>query len=404
MHPPIPPPSPRHILPALLACLPAAAVSSQPPTALLPLLSPILRQRVQLLSAASNDPWLPLLCYDHAKASKLSDIAKSDRFECHPVSGEVEVDWDTEVETGYRRIDKETLQALVSLQELDLIVKLLWCTGDQEGGGDGWRIGEVSVLDSSTPTVDGQQGCASIGEAEGRFKEATSKDLTSSRTSDALKPNHTANGKNHPTQPTLQAGDEEDDDAYWAQYDNTPARTPAPKQSPAPDSLINGSQNHGADEDAYYAQYASVQPAMDSHDQDEAQTNGGVETTLGHDEITHELHQNLSNHPDFSESSRAWTEDFKETEPLARPYTDDEGILVQPRPSSSGSSSGEDTVAKLERTASAQVQSEIGVKQHISFTVKSLYRLARTAGIERAEFERVVRTELDVLGLLEEDD
>src|SRR5271169_3321698 len=131
MPPPLPPPSPRHLLPSLLASLPAAAVSSQPPTALLPLLSPILRQRVQLLSAATEDPWLPLLCYDPEKASKLSAIAQSDIFEPHPVSGEVEVDWNSEVETRFRRVDEETFEAYVSLREFELSVKLLWCTGDQ---------------------------------------------------------------------------------------------------------------------------------------------------------------------------------------------------------------------------------------------------------------------------------
>lgn len=400
MHSPIPPPSPRHILPSLLACLATAAVSSQPPPALLSFLSPILRQRVQLLSVASSDPWLPLLCYDHAKASKLFEVAKSDRFECHPISGEVEVDWDTEVSTRYIRIDEETLQALVSLQELDLIVKLLWCTGDQEGGGDRWLIGEVSVQDSAKWTVDAQQGWESIGVAEARFKDVTSKDLTSSRTFDTYGGKHILNRASSPTEPTLQADGGEDDDAYWAQYDNTPARTPVPKPSPAPNSLPNTSQTQRADEDAYYAQYASVQPAMDNHDPDEAKINGSVKAALCRDEIAQE---NLSSHPELLELAGAWSDDFKEDGPLARLYEDDEGI-VQPRPSSSGSSSGEDTVAKLEHTASVQVQSETGVKQHISFSVKSLYRLARTAGIERAEFERLVRTELDVLGLLEDNE
>lgn len=47
-------------------------------------------------------------------------------------------------------------------------------------------------------------------------------------------------------------------------------------------------------------------------------------------------------------------------------------------------------------------QGEFGVKQHVSRSVKSLYMLARASGIDRQEFERLVRTELDMLGLMEE--
>ena len=35
--------------------------------------------------------------------------------------------------------------------------------------------------------------------------------------------------------------------------------------------------------------------------------------------------------------------------------------------------------------------------------MKSLYRLARVAGIEKEEFERLVRTELECLGLMDDD-
>jgi hypothetical protein len=79
--------------------------------------------------------------------------------------------------------------------------------------------------------------------------------------------------------------------------------------------------------------------------------------------------------------------------------------LKQPRPGSSGSS-GSDTVAKLEKRAAQRERdvSEVGIKQHIGTSVKSLYRLARGVGIGRGEFERIVRTELECLGLMDEDD
>jgi len=420
MPPPLPPPSLRYLLPPLIASLPSAAVSPQPPTALLPLLSPILRQRVQLLSAATKDPWLPLLCYDSEKVSKLSQIAQSDKFEPHPVSGEVEVDWDGEVETRYRRVDEETLEAYVSLREFELGVKFLWCTGDQEGGVYGWRIGEVSVLDSSSTSSSAQQGWESIGEAEGRFKETTLSDSNKVRDSNTLKPVHSTNGH---TQPTAAPEEEDDDeDAYWALYDNTPGRTPAIKRSPVPGPMPNSSSSTPhTSEEAYYAQYVSVQPAMDNHDPDEAFQNGPTESTLSRSSLTQEPHDSPShyehNHdhdPELSSSSHIWASSLppltQPVEPAAYgspfppfPLPEPDAEVLQPRPTSSGSSSSSQAVEKLENTAAALGQSEIGVKQHISTSVKSLFRLARAAGMERAEFERLVRTELDVLGLMEED-
>jgi hypothetical protein len=421
MPPPLPPPTPRHLLPPLIASLPAAALSSLPPAPLLPILSPILRQRVQLLSAATKDPWLPLLCYDPEKANKLSQIVRSDKFELHPVSGEVEVDWDSEVETRYRRVDEETLEAYVALREFELGVKLLWCTGDQEGGGDGWRIGEVSTLDFT------HKGWESIGEAEGRFKE-TAQSNSHLRDSNNLKPGHGTNGN---TQPTVAAEEEEeeeedyddddDDDDYWAQYDNAPARTPAIKRSPAPASMQNCSSSAApSSEDAYYAQYASVQPTMDNHDPDEASQNGPTESTLNRSTLTYEPHDSPSprdHDPDLStSSSHIWASGllpppgdppaYTDPEPDSRAPADvdSDTEVLQPRPTSSNSSSSSRTVEKLENSAAARGQSEIGVKQHISTSVKSLFRLARAAGVERGEFERLVRTELDVLGLMEEDD
>lgn len=356
----------------LLACLPAAAASPSPPTALLPLLSPILRQRVQLLSGANSEPWLQLLCYDASNASKLDTIVKNERFEPHPISGEVEVDWDDETQLQYRRVDEETLQALISLKGLGLTVRLIWCVNDEAGGGDGWRIGEVGVFDG----IDSTWGEITVSAAEACFD-------SSSR---------------HPSAPSTNGHKadeyEDDDDDYWAQYDKTPGHTPAPKHSPgpqAPGSISN-------DED-YYAQYASVQPAMDNHDPDEAQEQGNIESSLGRDDITHELQFSIATHSELNGTSNAWSENTSNHHISSR--------LAQPRPTSSAGSSGSETVERLEKKAEDAASigsSEIGIKQHISTSIKSLYRLAKVAGIQRNEFERLVRTELDVLSLMDEHD
>jgi hypothetical protein len=322
-------------------------------------------------------------------------VVKNERFEPHPVSGEVEIDWENEVDVTYKRVDEETLQALVSLRDLGLGVKLIWCVNDELGGGDGWRIGEVVVLDNNS---NGNWGQTTIASAESIFSSQKSQQ-------NLLSSYNQRNGTNSLLTPEAEADDEDDAD-YWAQYDNTPARTPAPKHSPAPPAMTNGGPGgdlrahmDGANgieegEEEYYKQYATVQPAMDNHDPDEAAQNGHVESSLGKEDIvTAELSSQQRNHfpQEILGEDMEWTE---------------EG-LKQPRPGSSGSS-GSDTVAKLERRAEAAQRerevSEVGIRQHIGTSVKSLYRLARGAGIERGEFERIVRTELECLGLMDEDD
>jgi hypothetical protein len=367
MQPTIHPPRARELLAPLLGALPAAAISKDPPTALLPLLSPILRQRVQLLSASSAEPWLSLLCYDHSKSSKLEQAVKNEALEPHPVSGEVEVDWEYDVQIRYKRIDEETLHAIVSLIPFGIDVKLVWCVNDELGGGNGWRIGEVTVPDSSAIW-----GEASISTAQDEFESRNTNKSTA------------VNGTNGGGLLTP-AADEGDDDDYWAQYDRTPSRTPA-KHSPAPPTMENA--RPPTDDEDYYAQYGSVQPAMDNHDPDEAQQNGDVETTLGRDEVMTGMQQHLASPPEPAITS-----------PLSE-------AILHPRPSSSTGSSGSDTVARLERQAAnpAPEQSEIAIKQHISTSMKSLYRLAKVGGIDRDEFERLVSTELECLSLMDEDE
>ncbi|PQE04037.1 hypothetical protein CJF31_00003154 [Rutstroemia sp. NJR-2017a BVV2] len=379
-------PNVESLVAPLLGSLPAASVSPQPPTALLPLLSPILRQRVQILSSSSEEPWLPLLCYDSSKISQLEKAVSNNRLEAHPVSGEVEVDWENEAEIQYRRLDKETLQALVTLRELSLSVRLVWCVGDELGGGDGWRIGEVGVLDSENQAKWGETDMAS---AETAFSTGAKRPST-----------ETAEDNTNTSKVTTSLDEEEeDDDDYWAQYDNTPARTPAPKYSPAPHSMQNESKD-GADEDSYYAQYTDVQPAMDNHDPDEAAQNGAIESSLGQDDhITSTLQQSLQD-PKVSNEANSWNQDSGSGIINVGEYVE----VAQPRPGSSTGSSGSDTVARLERRAELREQSEMGIKQHISTSIKSLYRLAKVAGIERGEFQRLVQTELDCLSLMDEDD
>ena len=52
----------------------------------------------------------------------------------------------------------------------------------------------------------------------------------------------------------------------------------------------------------------------------------------------------------------------------------------------------------------AQSASEVAIRQHVSTSIKSLFRLTRGAGLDREEFNDIVRRELDTLSLIAEDD
>ncbi|ATY58357.1 hypothetical protein A9K55_003288 [Cordyceps militaris] len=382
----ITPPDLSTLLTPILPALVPAAASSAPAPGILPFLAPILRQRVQILSSASQEPWLRLLCYDPARAPRLAEtVAAAARlFEPHPVSGEVEVDWACDAAARFRRLDRETLQGLVVLAETGLTFRLVYCVDDPDGNPDGWRIAEVTVADTNAPFADFGGAAAtakSIPEAERLFHQ-------------------TAKPAPTPAAPTqANNDDDDDDDGYWDRYDATPARTPANNRSPAPPpangrtGLRYGQPTAPAtdkDEDDYYAQYDDVQPAMDGHDPDEA------------------AHAAQLDPPATGLAPLAAQPPPQEGGPVRSRTSSEERLLLQhPRPASSASSHGSHTVAKLEAAAAAttagmQEQSEFGVRQHVSRSIRSLFQLSRSMGIGREEFEQMVKTELDVLGMMEE--
>lgn len=416
--PSIPTPNPVILLQPLLSSTPTGALP-QPPPHLLPHLSPILRQRVKLL-ASPTQAWLPLLSYDTSgeTGEKLLELACSEKFEPHPVSGEVEVDvdWENgrEVVLGYRRVDEETMWARVSLVRVGLWARCLHCVGDAEGPVDGWRIAEVGVLGPQADD-DAADWHSDLQAAEQNFVEAKGNGQAGNVR--VVVGTSAASGGDE------EADEDEDDDAaYWAQYDATPAATPGPpNRSPAPQSMrqpANGRQENENPEDAYFSQYATVQPAMDGHDPDEAEANGDVESSLG----THHGRDftNDSGNGAGNGHGRVMESDFP---------------IAHPRPHSSSSASSERSVAvanleeKAERMGSdsqpmdvdspgkrsgtssglspaveRETQNETAIRQHIATSVKSLYRLARAAGMERGEFRAVVERELVLIGVEEDDD
>lgn len=386
-------PNPRELLPPLLACLPTSFFSSRPPPALLPLLSPLLRQRVSLLSGSGTSPsdsWLLLLNWNAERAAKLPEIVERVQIEPHPVSGEVEL---ADIENiKYRKLDSETLHSRLEIVEFELLAIYLFCLGDGQPDGEeaGWKLAELRSLED---LKDGTEWFSSIDEAN------EGSGISLSAPSQHLHPTNSSNGNVSSSQ--AQEKEEDDDDSYWAAYDATPnGPTPTTKRSPAPPSttLQVGPTNTELE---YFARYMNeVQPVMDPHDpEEEGQLAPGESTLNGHTLTTPaprepqtEPIETTNFHPNGCDSSLP---------PLAPVITNGhavESTLHSPRPSSSRSAR---SIERLEHKANTHSQAEVGIKQHISTDIKSLYRLARSAGIERGEFERIIKTELDCLSLME---
>jgi hypothetical protein len=367
----IPQPDPHALLPHLLACLPTAFASSRPPPALLPLLSPILRQRLQIIpsTASSHDNWLRLLCWDSNKVEKLKEAVENATFEPHPSSGELELgDVDSIL---YKRVDDETLRSNIGIPDYGLHAVYLWCSGGEDGSG--WRLAELLPYESATH-ID-ESWSRSISEAnEGSRERLVNEALNKAELAERLAPAKV-----------------DDDDDYWAQYDNTPGRSPAMKRSPAP----NGDHSNEMD---YYARYGDVQPEMDNEgDRDEMEGMG--ESTLNGNSLSNIL----SNHTEIEDDQSPPAYHFPSNH-VTDSMDEDEAVPVtQPHPGSP-STNGSDIVARLEETAERNAASEVGIKQHISTSMKSMYRLAKSAGIDKEEFERIVSRELETLAILDRED
>ncbi|KLJ07293.1 hypothetical protein EMPG_17219 [Blastomyces silverae] len=395
----IPPPDSRTLIPPLLACIAAAFASPNPPPALLPLLSPILRQRVQILSSVSQSPsdsWLRLLCWDAGKAERLQNIVDGATFEPHPVSGEIEIPDDVPI--TYKRLDLETLRSQLPIPDYNLSVLYVWCSVDPEGSGPGWRVAEV--LPGDALQEEAGSWSESIGEADEYRQMKILRDALQEAEDDESRKAASSITQSRVVEPEKE--DEDDDDGYWAQYDNTPGRTPL-KRSPAPTQLQSNGLGPGpypTASDSYFARYNGVQPALDNDDPSVDQNEIG-QSTLNGDAIASILRrQSEAMITDRPTGAALYDADSDNDDSHARPHIP----LNHPRPSSASSSTGSETVSKLEKTAESQSISEIGVKQHISSNIKSLFRLARTTGLSRAEFESIVRRELDCLSLMDVDD
>ena len=369
----IPPPEPRSLLAPLLACLPTAFVSPRPPPALLPLLSPILRQRVQLLSlnsSSSSESWLPLLCWDPESARQLVDwVSESEAFELHPISGEIEIGSVEPVK--YRRLDEETLQARIAAPETGLTIIVLWVETSEEGEGNAWRIAEVKPLDDLDDVRPGHWSSSMTAANEQAHQQVIEDAIREQEPRPP--PSNGAIGTSTATT---------DDDNYWSSYDKAPAETPGASQIEDTSTRPRDSPEAG-----YFQRYAQVQPEMD-HDDPSVDRGAIGESTLDGNNVLPpsvrfdsrpELGDPLSNISTFSSQNRPLTHTAS-TPPTSVPTA----------------------VLRLEQQADALSLSSLAIRQHVNTSIKSLFTLCRSSGMSRLEFERMVQVELLSLRVADE--
>lgn len=385
------PPDFRNLLPPFLACLPIAFASPRPPPALLSLLSPILRQRMQILvdtAASPTDSWLPLLCWDSSQAEKLAGVVEGAAFEIHPVSGEIDFG-DVEA-IQYKRFDEETLRAKIQIPDLGLNVTYIWCPEDQQSDRSGWLVAEVSPFEKQESKLTGWS--PSIIEADetaekvpaDSWQKAVGPVFNTESTSGKGDNGHGAVGND-------EEDDDDDEESYWAQYGTTPGRSPSHNRSALDLKSSAGKDRQISTSDAeYYSRYAHVQPQMENDDP--SQDRG----TLSESTLNGEAMEPLI---------RQITEADYPRQPalVSDPQEVGANGAVNGRRSSSPSSRST-AVSRLEDSAEAQSASEVAIRQHVSTSIKGLFRLTRAAGLDREEFCDLVRRELETLSLIAEDD
>lgn len=377
------PPNVRTLLPPLLACLPTSSASPRPPPALLRLLSPILRQRVQLLSASAESPtesWLPLLCWNREAAERLPGVVEREAFELHPVSGEVE--YGEVGPIGYKRLDEESLHAKVEIRDLELTILYTWVQEDPENTGCSWLVTEVLPLNHESQSAI-QEWYPSIITAEEHANQ-------SQGTPENSQTRAAPSGRIPQINGAVADEEDDEDDDYWAQYDKTPGRTPAANRSPMrrPDSSTER-RGRSASEAAYFERYSGVQPEMDNDDPSQDRSAIGT-SSLNGNVVTGSINQGAA---DLSQ------QDGANKDPA--PVSGEVGSSGR-RPSFNGVASECDS--RLHGSRADPTASETAIKQHVSTSIKSLFRLCRGAGIERPEFEEMINTELETLSLMTEDD
>ena len=309
-------------------------------------------------------------------------VSESDAFELHPVSGEI--DFGDVEDISYRRLDEETLQARLTVIDLGLVIIYLWCEEDQEGGGNGWHVSEVRPVNAETD-VAVRNWCPTIAEADEKAQEKMMEEAIQQGEDHSAR--HGIRNSLTAMEDKQEKVEDDDDDEYWAQYD----KTLATQRPSAPPSNPNRHTRTMSDAE-YFERYAQVQPEMDNDDPFENRGAMGESTLNG--EVMASSMRRVSRLGDLP-SRDTYTLPIGSLAPTANECISHPTATPPSDPAA---------VSRLEESAEFQSIAEVAVKQHVSTSIKSLFRLCRSSGVERSDFDRMVRTELETLSMMEEDD
>ncbi|KAK6513681.1 hypothetical protein TWF506_008120 [Arthrobotrys conoides] len=428
----IPPPTLSSLLPAFLAQLPASFASPKPPPSLPPLLTPLTRSRLTHLSfgLTTENSWLSLLTWSSTPSDGQSlqeHLASQDYYFLHQPPSP-----NTFVNKGYRRLDSETLQCLISVSELEVVVLYQFVADDlvsEEGEiGNAWKVHDVRLADDEEEVfLSAGQFWSTIDAAEEEFRNLPKYGGYYS---------YGNSNNNNPQQSYGQEADNDSDDDYWGRYDDEetesvagdedarPAVTHHQQQLQQPQSHVQiaasmlarrvlqeqtDEQQEEADkeEEEYYARYANVEPVLDNPTPTVSQTTG-TEGVDRRDSISTNLTSTSTTFDAQTMSTplTAFTHPSTKVSPVMQATT----LANHPAVTSSNSHShpkpeiatAKRVVAGLESAAEVHTHSEVAIQQHVSTSVKSLYRLWKAGGMDCEEFGRFLEREVEVLKVVDE--
>ncbi|KAK6531963.1 hypothetical protein TWF694_003126 [Orbilia ellipsospora] len=406
----IPPPTLTTLLPPFLSHIPASFASPHPPPSLPPLLTPLLRSRLTHLSTTSSN-WLTLLTWSSNPSdgeNLHSHLSTQDYYFLHQPPSPA-----TYTLKGFRRLDAETLQCLILIQELEIIILYQFVADDivdEEGErGDGWKVHDVRISDDeecfTSSGVAAFVGC--IEEAEEGYRSRS----ISSRYTSTVDTNTIASGVK------VDENEDEDEDDYWGRYDDEDTESSAGDQYEQPPQqteqqhrssfshihqspvqlaasmlarrVLHPEQETEEDkeEEEYYARYANVEAVLDKPpaaaraDMDRRDSISTTHTTQSNERVLGDLN----------------TPSTRITIPSAKisPTVVNNTAASNPRV-------GERVVGELESAAQVHTQNEVAIQQHVSTSIKSLYRLWKAGGMEAEEFGKFLEREVEVLRVVEE--
>ncbi|KAF3923038.1 hypothetical protein ABW20_dc0104468 [Dactylellina cionopaga] len=401
----IPSPSLTDLLPPFLSHIPASFASPKPPPSLPPLLTPLTRSRLTHLSfniTSSDSSWLSLLTWSPNPSDGQSlheHLSSQDYYFLHQTPSP-----NTFHCKGFRRLDAETLQSLISIPEIELLVLYQFTTDDllSESGdiGNAWKVHDVRLADDEEALLPAGIFHASIEAAEEEFRtnpRASSSSIVASGNTGAS------------------AVEEDDDDDYWGRYGEEdtessagdhhdhPAATVSQQHSPVQIAAsvlarrMLQEDNEDREEDEYFARYANVEAVLDKPSSETTAVPASASREVDRRDSVSTAQTSTSvtfDHHNLSTPLTAFTNPSTKVSPIVT-------TISQPQQQSQMWENRK-VVADLEDAAAVHTQGEVAIQQHISTSIKSLYRLWKAGGMDGEEFGRFLEREVEVLKVVEE--